>query len=83
MITTGAGNECFEISLSFRHTIEARIARLEQDAAADEARVALLIDEDHVRRQLRLVCAERAEAERMRDFLERTKTRRGRQAMGT
>jgi hypothetical protein len=75
MITTGAGHDCFEISPRFRQTIEARIARLEADAAADEAQVGLLMDGDHIRRQMRLVAAERAEAERMRTFLERSTMR--------
>jgi hypothetical protein len=65
----------FEISPRFRSTVEERIARLERDAASDEAHVALLDDIDHIRRQMRLVAAERAEALRMRLFLDRAKTR--------
>ncbi|HUH61371.1 MAG TPA: hypothetical protein VLZ50_00180 [Terracidiphilus sp.] len=75
MISTGAGNECFEISPRFRQAIAARIARLEADAALDEAKILQLVDLDHIRRQLRLVAAERAEAQRMSTFLERTRTR--------
>jgi hypothetical protein len=65
----------FEISPRFRRTIEERIVRLEKDAAWDEAQVALLEDFDHLRRQMRLVAAQRAEALRMRLFLDRAKTR--------
>jgi hypothetical protein len=65
----------FEISPRFRRTIEERIVRLEKDAAWDEAQVALFEDFDHIRRQLRLVAAQRAEALRMRLFLDRAKTR--------
>ena len=75
MIITGAGNEVFEISPRFRQSIEARIARLEQDAQEDEARVTLLTDGDHIRRHMRLVALERAEAQRMRSFLERCRPR--------
>jgi hypothetical protein len=75
MISTGAGNECFEISPRFRQAIEGRIARLEADAALDEAQILQLADLDHIRRQLRLVAVERQEATRMRTFLDRTRTR--------
>ena len=67
--------DSFEISPRFRRTVEERIARLERDAAYDEAQIAALDDIDHVRRQMRLVAAERAEALRMRLFLDRAKTR--------
>ena len=67
--------ESFEISPRFRQTIEERIARLERDAESDENRIGMLDDIDHIRRQLRLVAAERAEALRMRLFLDRAKTR--------
>jgi hypothetical protein len=75
MITNCAANEGFEISPRFRRTIEERIARLEKDADSDEAQVALLEDGDHIRRQMRLVAVERAEALRMRLFLDRARTR--------
>jgi len=67
--------EGYEISPRFRQTVEERIARLERDAATDEAAVALLDDPDHIRRQMRLVVAQRAEALRMRIFLDRARTR--------
>jgi len=38
-----------------RRTVEERIARLEKDAAFDEAQMALLKDGDHIRRHMRLV----------------------------
>ena len=64
----------YEISPRFRQTIEQRIARLEKDAVADEAQVALLEDPDHIRRQMRLVISQKTEALRMRLFLDRAKT---------
>lgn len=67
--------EEFEISPRFRRTLEDRIARLERDADYDEAQLEKLIDEDHVRRQRKLVAAERAEALRMRLFLDKVGTR--------
>jgi ribosome-associated translation inhibitor RaiA len=67
--------EGFEISPRFRQTVEDRIARLERDAAHDEAQIELLEDIDHIRRQMRLVAAQRAEALRMRIFLDRAKPR--------
>ena len=67
--------ENYEISPGFRQTVEQRIARLEQDAASDEAQVVLLEDIDHICRQMRLVSAQRAEAQRMRAFLERARIR--------
>lgn len=67
--------EGFEISPRFRQTLEERIARLERDAAHDEAQLDRLKDTDHIRRQLRLVAVERAEALRMRIFLDRARTR--------
>jgi len=70
-----APQEDVEISPRFRQTIEGRIARLEQDADFDEAQIALLDSPDHVRRQRRLVAVERAEALRMRIFLDRAGTR--------
>lgn len=67
--------ENYEISPGFRQTVEERIARLEQDAASDEARVIMLDDADHICRQMHLVTAQRAEAQRMRVFLERAQVR--------
>jgi len=67
--------EGFEISPRFRQTIEDRVARLEKDANWDEEQIASLDSVDHIRRQLRLVAAQRAEALRMRLFLDRSKTR--------
>lgn len=75
MFTDCAAQPGFEISPRFRHTIEERIARLERDAKHDEAQVVLLEDGDHIRRQMRLVAVERAEALRMRLFLDRARTR--------
>ncbi|HEV2136918.1 MAG TPA: hypothetical protein VGR47_22050 [Terracidiphilus sp.] len=62
--------EKFEISPRFRRAIEDRIARLERDAAGDEAQVERLEDIDHIRRQMRLVATERGEALRLRLFLD-------------
>lgn len=75
MQTNCAVNEGFEISPRFRRTVEERIARLERDAEYDEAQIVNLIDEDHIRRQMRLVALQRSEALRMRLFLDRAKPR--------
>jgi len=75
MIPEPATYEGLEISPRFRHSVEERIARLEKGAEFDEAQVPFLTDRDHVRRQLRLVAVERAEALRMRIFLDRARTR--------
>jgi ribosome-associated translation inhibitor RaiA len=75
MITNLAANESFEISPRFRRSVEERITRLERDAAQDEAQVGLLVDGDHIRRQMRLVAMQRAEALRMRLFLDRSQAR--------
>ena len=45
----------FEISIRFRRMMEERIARLEADAASDEAMLEHLEAEDQIRRQMRLV----------------------------
>ena len=70
-----AAHESYEISPRFRSMIEERIERLEQDAARDEAQIEFLEDVDHIRRQMRLAAVERAEALRMRLFLDRARTR--------
>lgn len=70
-----AAQESFEISPRFRQTVEQRIARLERDADLDEAQLVRLTDVDHIGRQMRLVAVQRAEALRMRLFLDRAKTR--------
>jgi hypothetical protein len=75
MITNYAALDGFEISPKFRQALEARIARLEADAKTDEDWVAVIDDPDHIRRQMRLVLAQRTEALRMRLFLERAKSR--------
>jgi uncharacterized coiled-coil protein SlyX len=67
--------EIYEISLSFRHSLEARIAKLEYDASIDEDMLARIEHPDHLRRHRRLVDVQRAEAERMRLFLTKTRTR--------
>jgi len=67
--------QAFEISPRFRQTLEERVARLEKDADWDEAQIVHLEHPDHIRRQMRLIAAQRAEALRMRLFLDRTKTR--------
>jgi hypothetical protein len=49
--------------------------RLERDARYDEGQLDRLDDIDHIRRQMRLVATQRAEALRMRIFLDRARTR--------
>lgn len=75
MLTNCTANDTYEISPRFRQSVEQRIARLERDAAADEAFASQLEDGDHIRRQMRLVAVERAEALRMRLFLDRARPR--------
>lgn len=75
MISANAAREGFEISARFRQTIEARVARLERDADQDEADAARLTDGDHIHRQMRLVAIQRAEARRMRCFLDNSRPR--------
>lgn len=75
MTSQCAAQDGFEISPRFRQTVEERIARLERDAASDEAQLDRLDDIDHIRRHMRLVAAQRAEALRMRIFLDRARTR--------
>jgi hypothetical protein len=75
MIVNCAAQDGYEISPRFRKSIEERIARLERDAASDEAQMERLDDPDHIRRQMRLVITQRTEALRMRLFLERAKVR--------
>ena len=65
----------YEISPRFRRMIEERIERLERDAVADELSSMNLQNEDHMRRHLRLVAVQRAEALRMRLFLDKAGTR--------
>ena len=67
--------EGLEISSRFRILIEERIERLERDAASDEAALALLRHGDHIRRQMRLIAVQRAEAKRLRQFLDHSGTR--------
>ena len=75
MQTSFPRSESFEIGPRFRKSIEDRIQRLERDADADERALADLEWEDHIRRHLRLIAVQRAEALRMRLFLDRTGTR--------
>jgi len=65
----------FEISPRFRRSIEERIERLQRGADFDEQQLAHISNEDHVRRQRRLIAAQRAEALRMHLFLDRAATR--------
>ena len=75
MNTQSATDPAFEIGPRFRQTMEERIARLERDAAWDEQMLATLTDGDHLRRHRRLVAVQRAEALRMRLFLDRSRVR--------
>jgi len=78
MMTDCVANDAFEISPRFRSTVEERIARLDKGADFDEAQLDRLFDEDHIRRQMRLIAMQRAEALRMRLFLDRSQTRQPR-----
>lgn len=69
------GRETYEISPRFRKSMEDRIERLERDAVEDERMLIVLDHPDHIRRHLRLVAVQRAEALRMRLFLDRSRAR--------
>lgn len=75
MIPETSGPEGVEISPRFRRSIEERIERLERGADFDETQLAHLEHADHLRRHRLLVAAQRAEALRMRLFLDRSGTR--------
>lgn len=75
MMTDCSARDGFEISPRFRRSVEERIARLEKDATTDESFIAFLENDDHIRRHMKLVAIQRAEALRMRLFLDRSKTR--------
>jgi len=75
MLADSSHIDSFEISPRFRRMVEVRIERLENDAVGGEVQVALLTDGDHIKRHMRLVAIQRAEALRMRLFLDRAKTR--------
>ena len=75
MLNDSALEDGFVISPRFRQTLEDRVTRLERDADYDEAQISRLENRDHIRRQMRLVAVQRAEALRMRLFLDRAKTR--------
>ena len=70
-----AESQSFEISPRFRQSLVDRAERLERDAELDEEMAMQLVDAGHLERHLKLVAAQRAEALRMRVFLERAKTR--------
>ena len=65
----------YQISSRFRSSIEERILRLERDANADEATLPSIQNPDHLRRHMRLVAVQRAEALRMKLFLDRSLNR--------
>lgn len=65
----------YEVSMRFRAMVEERIVKLEEDALRDEALIPFLENSDHARRHRRLVEAQRAEAARMRRFLDNARTR--------
>lgn len=75
MNTNFTAHDYYEISPRFRSTLQERIERLEHDAKADEAQIGQLVHPEHIRRQMRLVAVQRAEALRMRLFLNRSRTR--------
>lgn len=75
MVNDSALQDGFEISPRFRQSLEDRVQHLERDADYDEAQISRLENRDHIRRQMRLVAVQRAEALRMRLFLDRAKNR--------
>jgi len=71
----GVQEQHFEISNRFRDVMERRIVRLQFDAACDELAAKQLHNRDHIRRQMRLVAAQLEDANRMKRFLENSRTR--------
>ena len=65
----------YEVSMRFRAMVEERILKLEADAFRDELLLPSLQNADHIRRHRRLVEIQRAEAARMRRFLDNARTR--------
>jgi ribosome-associated translation inhibitor RaiA len=81
MMTPDSTPQDVEISPRFRQSIERRIERLEEGARFDESQLEHLVDREHIRRQCRLIAAQRAEILRMRLFLDRTSIRLPRPAI--
>ena len=75
MNTESALWDGIEISPRFRRSVEERVARLQRDADYDEAQLSRLANQDHIRRQRKLVAVQRTEALRMRLFLDKAGTR--------
>ncbi len=73
--TEALAHEHLEISQRFRNIMERRIVRLQFDAARDQLPAKELQNPDHIRRQFRLVAAQLEEADRMKRFLENSRTR--------
>jgi len=79
----------YEISQRLHRAIHAKALMLEVDALRDELAACAMDNPDQLRRQRLLIQAQRDEAERLRDFLNRTSVRPGdpqepgREASGT
>jgi hypothetical protein len=82
MNAESAPQQTYEISPRFRDSIQERIDSLERDAAEDERTLDALDDEDHIRRHRRLITVQRAEALRMKLFLERAQAKLARPMIG-
>lgn len=68
-------NERIEVSERFRRSLQTRIKKLQEDAAADERIIPLLFCEDHQRRQMMLVQTQLEDAFRLTDLLSSTRYR--------
>ena len=68
-------HETYLISQRFHRAIQAKALTLEVDALRDELAACSIENADQLRRQMRLIQAQRDEAERLRDFLTRTNVR--------
>jgi len=66
----------YEISQRLHRAIHAKALMLEVDALRDELVAHSIDNPDQLRRQRLLIQAQRDEAERLRDFLNRTSVRR-------
>lgn len=68
----------YHISQRLHCAIQSKALVLEIDAVRDEITAGTIENPDHLRRQRLLIQAQRDEAERLRDFLTRTKVRAAR-----
>jgi fructose-bisphosphate aldolase class 1 len=77
MAVSNLDDEPYEISARFYRALQEEAMSLEADAKKDEAFAASLSHPEHVRRQNRLVRAQRERARDLRNFLAKAEIRIG------